>query len=168
MPVKVGPLTIPVFEWPFPFIVFPVVIVFACSVITCSVSRVTATGPALASESIVDTCSGAVLVTLGWIFVYGTMLGAQAGHAGVFLCGIKEPTDVTISQFTQIPARVVGNTLEQAPIFLASFWLYVLFVDAATGSAMGWVYVASRFAYAFLYFGPGEFTILIEFSTQVG
>lgn len=47
--------------------------------------------------------------------------------------------------------RSLGNYLEQLPVFLITLWLHALYVDAGVSTTLGWVYLAFRVLYPFLF-----------------
>ena len=52
--------------------------------------------------------------------------------------------------------RMVGNTLEQMPIFLVGLWLTAILTNHDHASVCGWLYVVCRSAYPILYiYNPG-------------
>ena len=46
--------------------------------------------------------------------------------------------------------RIVGNFLEQTWSFLASMWIYCLFVNMNVGAILGFIWFAFRIIYIFL------------------
>ena len=67
-----------------------------------------------------------------------------------------------------VAARWSGNTLEQAPVFLSSLWLYALFADSASAGTLGALYLASRALYPLFYCWISRFTFGFEPVTQTG
>jgi hypothetical protein len=51
--------------------------------------------------------------------------------------------------------RSVGNTIEQALVFLPALWLHAAYVDGVSAAWLGWLWLASRAVYPFVfYLGP--------------
>jgi len=64
--------------------------------------------------------------------------------------------------------RTVANAMEQMVAFLLLLWLYAVFGNARVAGALGFVYVGFRFVYPILWSYGGQFTLLVELSTQPG
>ena len=129
-----------------------------------------AKGPALAFQDpsevmdLFTRCQTPALVTILWLLLYYNFMGIQSGFAAAREFDLIDPTSVT-DQFHTVSSRIVGNTLEQGPVFLFSLWMYTLFVDYGTAGPLGFVYLAFRLLYAPCYFLSGGFDVWNEFST---
>ena len=95
------------------------------------------------------------LASVAWVTMMYTFFGAQ----------VSAKFDEADEKVTEIAMRVMMNTLEQAPCFFITMWLHALFVNPATAGALGFVYVAFRYAYGLFYGLYGQFTIIAEVST---
>jgi len=103
------------------------------------------------------------VVTTAFVFMWYIFLGNQIGIN--FTEGL--PEDVA-KDAKHIADRTVANTLEQAIPFLLLLWLEALFVNPRTAMILGWIYVATRFLYPFMFAMYGKFTVLIMVSTNPG
>lgn len=118
------------------------------------------TGPAqpVAGETGVNSL---VVLTCVFAVVWYIFLGNQVGIK--FTEGLSPEVS---EKAAFVATRVVQNTLEQAIPFLALLWMEGLLVNSRTATILGWIYVVTRFLYAPLYAFYGQFTVLIELSTQ--
>ena len=161
------------------FSVFKLLFGMACACL--SIATVFAStelvGPALATsleasrggvdlQPLVDALRPAALVTLSWNVLYYNLLGSQVWTLAVVrIFEFAQPEDVDES-YHRVAARWAANTLEQAPVFLSSLWLYALFADSASAGTLGALYLASRFLYPLFYCWIGRFTFGFEPVTQ--
>ena len=163
------------------FSVFKLLFGMACAM--AAISTVFAStplvGPALATsleasrggvdlQPLVDALRPAAFVTLGWSVLYYNLLGSQVWTLAVVrIFEFAQPEDVDES-YHRVAARWAANTLEQAPVFLSSLWLYALFADSASAGTLGALYLASRALYPLFYCWIGRFTFGFEPVTQTG
>lgn len=103
--------------------------------------------------------SGVVLSNLAYLVVYYSILGAQVSYR------MQNKENLTSEGMYSVQ-RITGNTLEQMVPFLLSQWLYAAYVDAAGAATLGWLYVFFRALYGPLWAVYGEFTVLVELSTN--
>ena len=88
------------------------------------------------------------LVTLG-VVVLMFMLAANVGRArGKY--GIAAPATTGNPDFERV-YRVQMNTVENAMMFLPSFWIFAAFVSEIWATAIGVVWLASRVWYSIAY-----------------
>jgi glutathione S-transferase len=88
------------------------------------------------------------LVTLG-VVVLMFVLAANVGRArGKY--GIAAPATSGNPEFERV-FRVQMNTLENAMMFLPSFWVFAAFISEIWASAIGLVWLAARVWYAVAY-----------------
>ena len=163
------------------FSVFKLLFGMACACV--SIATVFAStdlvGPALATsleasrggvdlEPLIDALRPAALVTLGWNVLFYNLLGSQVWTLAVVrIFEFAQPDDVDES-YHRVAARWAANTLEQAPVFLSSLWLYALFADSASAGTLGALYLFSRVLYPLVYCWIGRFTFGFEPVTQTG
>jgi len=165
--IDLGFLKLP-FEGKFDCSVAAAGIAVAGAVLASVFGATTMTGPALGSADTAAACKMAGLVTAGWGLLYYNLLGVNVDSmAAIAIFDMVAPTSVGPS-FFHVASRMAGNMAEQAPVFLTSLWTYTLFADAATGAALGGLYLLQRLAYAFYYLILGEFRFEFESCTQVG
>jgi glutathione S-transferase len=69
--------------------------------------------------------------------------------------GVKPPAVVGPEPFERA-LRVQQNTLEQLMFFLPSFWLAVVFSNEAVATALGFIWVGGRVAFAVGYLQAAE------------
>ena len=163
------------------FSVFKLLFGMACAM--AAISTVFAStplaGPALATsleasrggvdlQPLVAALKPAALVTIGWNVLYYNLLGSQVWTLAVVrIFEFAQPEDVD-EAYHRVAARWAANTLEQAPVFLSSLWLYALFADSASAGTLGALYVASRAFYPLVWCWIGRFTFGFEPVTQTG
>lgn len=132
---------------------------------TCPVA-----GPALTGNDLSEVaskCAPIALITVLWGILYINMHGPLALWRLLLLFQLVKTEDVT-PQFEAVSRRFFENTLEQAPVFLTSMWVYTLFVDYATAKPLGFLYLAARSTYPICYAARGEFSWPVELATQPG
>lgn len=88
------------------------------------------------------------VVTLLSLLAY-VWMGMQVGQARS-KSGIKAPAMTGDPQLDRA-VRVQTNTLEWLPIFLASLWLFAVYVNEPAAAAMGVVWIVGRLVYAIGY-----------------
>mmetsp|Transcript_10598 Transcript_10598/g.25970 ORF Transcript_10598/g.25970 Transcript_10598/m.25970 type:complete len:213 (-) Transcript_10598:404-1042(-) len=108
----------------------------------------------------------AVLVTAAWGLLYYAFLWDQSATAFVVTkdlrrkaraAGKPPPSMIDVkygavrSDRVRIADRVVINYLEQSPAFLTALWTHACFVSPTSAAAAGWVWIASRAIYPWVY-----------------
>mmetsp|Transcript_28609 Transcript_28609/g.62512 ORF Transcript_28609/g.62512 Transcript_28609/m.62512 type:complete len:240 (-) Transcript_28609:13-732(-) len=68
---------------------------------------------------------------------------------------------------SKIAERGVYNNIEQSIPFLILLWLHALFVNPRTSVTLGWIYLASRYAYPITFGMYGQFNSLVEVPQQI-
>ena len=108
----------------------------------------------------VNKLKDVMIVTVGLAMLLESGMGAQ-----VWLNAIKnfkaKPEESNAAY------RSLYNSIEHAIPALIFIWSHAVFVNSHTASVLGGLYVAVRFAYAFLYGIFGGFTIAVEPCTEV-
>lgn len=175
MKIDLGILKLP-FEGTFNMALFLGGVVWACFLVTMTFALVDMKGPAFyalngsstGGTDLCVVCRKPLFITMLWMMEYYNYVGAQVlctlTRAAFEMFGKEDITD----KFEPQVARWAGNMFEQSPVFLWSFWMYVLFVDYESGWALGALYMAARTLYPFYYiFGRG-FSFWFENNTQIG
>jgi hypothetical protein len=98
------------------------------------------------------------VVTCVFMIMWYIFLGHQVGLNG-------KPGEVA-KQAKFIADRSVANTLEQSIPFLVTMWMEAFFVNPKTAWVLGTFYVIMRYLYPVMYSMYGEFTVMVELSTQ--
>ena len=103
----------------------------------------------------IETYKSPIWVTLTYCFVYyGFLLNIARTRVSMHKKYSAEGKkfDRYFGQDRNMLAadRIQLNMLEQMPIFLVTFWLYVVFVSPSTGAILGWVYTIARALYPFM------------------
>ena len=102
------------------------------------------------------TLQGPVLVTVAYFVLwYYLLIAIQRRTKYGLQARYQQEGEEFDRYFGQDPEmlsadRAVANTLEQMGPFLASFWMYALFISASQATALGAAYVAMRFFYPVL------------------
>ena len=103
----------------------------------------------------VETYRSPIWVTLAYCFVYyGFLLNIARTRFSIHkkYKADGKKFDRYFGQDRNMLAadRIQLNMLEQMPVFLVTFWLYVVFVSPSTGTILGWVYTIARALYPFM------------------
>jgi hypothetical protein len=118
---------------------------------------VQASGPAIEQGLSVESVSGLLWVSIGWIFVVGSITTGQTLT--------KEMGSESIQH---VALRTLGNTLEYGLMTLLLIWMHGLYCNTAAATLFGSIYLIARIFYPVFYGYYGEFTVMVEFSTQPG
>ena len=103
-----------------------------------------------------------IAVTISFVFLLMTFLFRQSATAfGLRFQSVKKDDDPVSMPSIKYGTgggrpmlaanRVVGNMLEQAPCFLLALWLHAAFVDCSGAATLGWVWIAFRCLYPFVW-----------------
>ena len=118
---------------------------------------VQASGPAIEQGLSLESVSGLLWVSIGWIFVVSSITTGQTLT--------KEMGPESIQQ---VALRSLGNTLEYGLMTLLLIWMHGLYCNAAAATLFGGIYMVARIFYPVFYGYYGEFNVMVEFSTQPG
>jgi hypothetical protein len=102
---------------------------------------------------------GILIVTLGWVFCFLSAMGAQI----MTKMNLRDNEEAS-----HLAERALMNTMEHAIPSLFLIWLTGMYCNGVTATVFGAVYVLGRFLYPILYGWYGHFTMMVEFSTQLG
>eukprot|EP00747_Dinoflagellata_sp_TGD_P193099 gnl/TRDRNA2_/TRDRNA2_58826_c0_seq1.p1 gnl/TRDRNA2_/TRDRNA2_58826_c0~~gnl/TRDRNA2_/TRDRNA2_58826_c0_seq1.p1 ORF type:complete len:261 (+),score=48.48 gnl/TRDRNA2_/TRDRNA2_58826_c0_seq1:84-785(+) len=140
----------------FPFDLMPAIIAFA-TLLVGAVLAIQGPEGAVEDTLVLKNLHGVVAVSVGYIVMFYSTLGAQVG---IKMSGKSD------EKASNIALRGMTNTLEQMGPFLLALWLHAIFVNPNTSTSLGWVYVIVRFLYTPAYGFYGQFSLLCEFATM--
>ena len=143
--------------------IFALALVFGfvmnCFVLYLFAAEVANGQPAIDSGLSLSSMRGILIVTLGWIFCFLSAMGGQISTKMKFQDN---------EEASHLAERGLMNTLEHAIPSLLLIWLAGIYCNAVAATVFGGVYVCARFLYPVFYGWYGQFTMLVEFSTQLG
>ena len=115
--------------------------------------------PAIESGMSLKSMRGVLFVTMGWCWCFFSAMGAQIRIKQT----MKENEDAYF-----LAERSMMNSLEHAIPSLILIWSVGIYCNSTLATVLGGIYVIGRFLYPIFYGWYGHFTMLVEFSTQLG
>ena len=144
---------------PFPFHINFVLMAVGCIEVATMILYISPKSqPAIDYGCTIESVRGMVVATVLYFVIWYQFLGHQVA--------LKFLLNSTYETAHYIANRIVMNTLEQMSVFLIISWLFTIYIESNLGGTFGLLYVLLTILYGFAYTFYGEFTVLLEISTQ--